>query len=46
MLTGGYTVADHAELSKIQSKISEKSKTIKKDKRRGKGDHEITKEKV
>ena len=48
VLTGGQTVADHAELSKMQSKINDRSKTIKKGgKKDAKGtSHEITKEKV
>ncbi len=48
MLTVGQTVADHKELSKFQSKINDKSKTIKKGARSdAKGtSHEITKEKV
>lgn len=47
MLTGGMTVADHSELSKLQTKLNERSKAIKKDSRSSKGtSHEITKAKV
>ena len=47
MLTGGQTVADHAELSKFTDKMNERSKVIKKDRKTAKGtSHEITKAKV
>lgn len=48
VLTGGHTVADHAEMSRLQAKMLERSKAIKK----GKGKtaagtaHELTKQKV
>ena len=48
MLTGGHTVADHAELSRLESAINSKSKVIKKNSgKTAKGtSHEITKAKV
>ena len=47
MLTGGMTVADHAELSKLENKLNSRSKAIKKDSKTARGtSHEITKAKV
>ena len=49
VLTGGRTVADHTELSKLTAQMSERSKAIKKDKKKSgaKGtSNEITREKV
>ena len=48
VLTGGRTVADHVELSKLESSLNQRSKVIKKDKgKTAKGtSHEITKAKV
>ena len=51
VLTGGQTVADHAELSRLESKLNERSKAIKKgggaSKKNAKGtSHELTKAKV
>lgn len=47
MLTGGRTAADHAELGRMQTKLLERSKAIKKDSKTAKGtSNEITKAKV
>jgi len=50
VLTGGHTVADHAELSRITASINAKSKDIKKGAKAGGGargsPNEITKSKV
>ena len=47
VLTGGQTVADHAELSRLQAqlKVNDRSKAIKKNSAKGTS-HEITKAKV
>ena len=49
VLTGGQTVADHSELSRLESKLNERSKGIKKgaSKKTAKGtSHELTRVKV
>ena len=49
VLTGGQTVADHAELSRLESQLNQRSKAIKKQgtARNALGtSHEITKAKV
>ena len=47
MLTGGQTAADHAELGRMQTKLLERSKNIKKDSKTAKGtNNELTKAKV
>ena len=47
VLTGGQTVADHAELGRLQAKMNERSKVIKKNKNTAEGtSNELTKAKV
>jgi len=47
VLTGGQTAADHAELGRMQTKLNERSKTIKKESKTAKGTkNEITKASV